>query len=298
MKKLSLLLSFLFLFTGCNSYTELNDLGIINMIGIEKKENNYNLYATILEKEKEDEEPTNTLYEIKGETIQESFNHLSLRLSKKIYLSHLDLLVINDSIKTNELNDLINFFLNESESRNNFLVVTTNNIKDLLENAKFQEINNLVKINEETTSKSIYTTMFDVMNNYYSKKPIYFTNLDATKNISIKGLTKLENNKYEFINENKSLFINYLINNISSLKINLTCDSNKYLYLNILSSNTNTIKDTLIITNEIKVITNDCQLNKDSINKKINTYLQDNIKEFTSQDIVIKNTIRSVYEKH
>ncbi len=298
MKKLSLLLSFLFLFTGCNSYTELNDLGIINMIGIEKKENNYNLYATILEKEKEDEEPTNTLYEIKGETIQESFNHLSLRLSKKIYLSHLDLLVINDSIKTNELNDLINFFLNESESRNNFLVVTTNNIKDLLENAKFQEINNLVKINEETTSKSIYTTMFDVMNNYYSKKPIYFTNLDATKNISINGLTKLENNKYEFINENKSLFINYLINNISSLKINLTCDSNKYLYLNILSSNTNTIKDTLIITNEIKVITNDCQLNKDSINKKINTYLQDNIKEFTSQDIVIKNTIRSVYEKH
>ena len=298
MKKLSLLLSFLFLFTGCNSYTELNDLGIINMIGIEKKENNYNLYATILEKEKEDEEPTNTLYEIKGETIQESFNHLSLRLSKKIYLSHLDLLVINDSIKTNELNDLINFFLNESESRNNFLVVTTNNIKDLLENAKFQEINNLVKINEETTSKSIYTTMFDVMNNYYSKKPIYFTNLDATKNISINGLTKLEKNKYEFINENKSLFINYLINNISSLKINLTCDSNKYLYLNILSSNTNTIKDTLIITNEIKVITNDCHLNKDSINKKINTYLQDNIKEFTSQDIVIKNTIRSVYEKH
>ncbi len=298
MKKLSLLLSFLFLFTGCNSYTELNDLGIINMIGIEKKENNYNLYATILEKEKEDEEPTNTLYEIKGETIQESFNHLSLRLSKKIYLSHLDLLVINDSIKTNELNNLINFFLNESESRNNFLVVTTNNIKDLLENAKFQEINNLVKINEETTSKSIYTTMFDVMNNYYSKKPIYFTNLDATKNISINGLTKLEKNKYEFINENKSLFINYLINNISSLKINLTCDSNKYLYLNILSSNTNTIKDTLIITNEIKVITNDCQLNKDSINKKINTYLQNNIKEFTSQDIVIKNTIRSVYEKH
>ena len=298
MKKILFLIPVLILFTGCNSYVELNDLGIIHTIGLEKENNSYKLYASIIEEVKEDGSPISKFYQIEGNTIFEIMDHLSLNLSKKIYLSHLDLLVLNDTIKSKEMKDIINFFLNNNESRNDFLVVTTKNIPSILKKSHWQEINNLVEMNEKETSKTIYTTMYDVVNNYYEGKPIYLTNINYNNTIHIDGIIKLEHNKQEFIEEDKAIFINYLINNIESYKINFNCSENKNLYLNILTSNTNTFNKKIFITNEIKVITNDCNLKKDKINVFINSYLEEHLKEFTKNSITIKNTIRSVNETH
>ena len=49
MKKILIILPLLFIITGCNSYIELNELGIINIIGIEKYNNNYKLYTSIID---------------------------------------------------------------------------------------------------------------------------------------------------------------------------------------------------------------------------------------------------------
>ena len=295
MKKIIILIIILLL-TGCNSYIELNDLGIIQIIGLEKIDDNYKLTTSIIEKVDEDTNPIISIYTIEGNTIPELFNKLSLSLNKKIYLSHLDTLIINDSIKTNELENIINFFLNNNESRNDFLIITTNDIYNVINNTKSENITDLVKLNEKENSQSIYTTMYDLINNYYNKEPIYLTNIKLEDKLFINGITKLSNNKYTFIPEDKAIFINYLLNNINTYKINFRCDNNKFLYLNILSSNTNYLNNKLLITNEIKVITNDCNLNKDKINKTINNYLKDNLKEFTNKKITINNTIRGIYE--
>lgn len=295
MKKIIILIIILLL-TGCNSYIELNDLGIIQIIGLEKIDNNYKLTTSIIEKVDEDTNPIISIYNIEGNTIPELFNKLSLSLNKKIYLSHLDTLIINDSIKTNELENIINFFLNNNESRNDFLIITTNDISNIINNTKSENITDLVKLNEKENSQSIYTTMYDLINNYYNKKPIYLTNIKYQDKLFINGITKIEHNKHIQINEDKSIIINYLLNNINTYKINLKCDNNKFLYLNILSSNTNYLNNKLLITNEIKVITNDCNLNKNKINKTINNYLKDNLKEFTNKKITINNTIRGIYE--
>ena len=295
MKKIIILIIILLL-TGCNSYIELNDLGIIQIIGLEKIDNNYKLTTSIIEKVDEDTNPIISIYNIEGNTIPELFNKLSLSLNKKIYLSHLDTLIINDSIKTNELENIINFFLNNNESRNDFLIITTNDISNIINNTKSENITDLVKLNEKENSQSIYTTMYDLINNYYNKKPIYLTNIKYQDKLFINGITKIEHNKHIQIDEDKSIIINYLLNNINTYKLNFKCDNNKYLYLNILSSNTNYLNNKLLITNEIKVITNDCNLNKNKINKTINNYLKDNLKEFTNKKITINNTIRGIYE--
>jgi len=295
MKKIIILIIILLL-TGCNSYIELNDLGIIQIIGLEKIDNNYKLTTSIIEKVDEDTNPIISIYNIEGNTIPELFNKLSLSLNKKIYLSHLDTLIINDSIKTNELENIINFFLNNNESRNDFLIITTNDISNIINNTKSENITDLVKLNEKENSQSIYTTMYDLINNYYNKKPIYLTNIKYQDKLFINGITKIEHNKHIQIDEDKSIIINYLLNNINTYKINFRCDNNKFLYLNILSSNTNYLNNKLLITNEIKVITNDCNLNKDKINKTINNYLKDNLKEFTNKKLTINNTIRGIYE--
>ena len=208
MKKLFFLIPILILITGCDSYIELNDLGVIDKIGIQYNDN-YKMYASIINNIDDDFNIEEKTIEVEGNNIQELLTNLSLSMNKKIYLSHLNLLIIDDSIKTNELKDLNNFFLNNNEAHSNFLVVSSNNIQEVLNNSKLNEINDLININNKETSKSLYTTMFDVMNNYYQNKPIYLSNIEYNDTIKINGLKKIHNNKIENINNEDTIFINY-----------------------------------------------------------------------------------------
>ncbi|MBR3661271.1 MAG: hypothetical protein IKN63_05180 [Bacilli bacterium] len=297
MKKLFYLIPIIILLTGCNSYIELNNLGIINKIGLTHNDN-YQLYASIINNINENLEPKEDVITVEGDDILELINNLSTSLNKKIYMSHLDLLIIDDTIKTYEIKNLLNYFLNNNETRENFLVVSTNDVKKLINNSKFQEINNLIKINQNETSKSLNTTMFDIAKNYYLNKEIYIQNINYNDKLYLDGITKIRNNKVEHIENNKSIFINYLLNNINSYKENIVCKNNQSIYLEILESYTNTFTNKLIITNEIKVITNDCNLDKKSINKLFSNYLKKNISLYTNKDIIINNTIRSIYENN
>ena len=289
MKKIIFILIILLTITGCNSYIELNDLDIINQIGI-KHLDNYILYASIINNNE------TKIIKIEGNNIYNLIDNLTTSLNKKIYLSHLDLLIIDDSIKKYELNELINFFKNNNETREDFLVINTNNIEELINNSKFQEINKLIKINQSESSKSIYTTMYDIMSNYYLNKPIYLSNIEYNNNIIINGLKEINNNKISYFNNEDSLYINYLLNNIYSYKLYLKSNNNN-LYINILSSNTKYLNNKIYIFNEIKVINND-YLSKHEINNIFNTYLINNISKYTNKKIIINNNIRSIYENN
>ena len=297
MKKIIFIIITCLLLTGCNSYMELNSLGIINKIGIEHFDK-YKLYASIITNLDENLHPEERIYIVDGENIPELINNLSLTLNKKIYLSHLDLLIINNSIKTLEIKDLINFFLDNNETRETTTIVSTDNILDLITNSEFQEINNLIDINIKETSKSLNTTIFDIAKNYYLHEDIYIQNIKYDDTISLNGITKIHNNKLELITNENSIFINYLLNNINSYKENLICNDNKYLYLEILSSNTTKINNQLIITNEIKVINDDCKLNKKKIDKLFSNYLETNLSLYTKYKIKINNTIRGLNENY
>ncbi|MBQ8472311.1 MAG: hypothetical protein IJ501_02280 [Bacilli bacterium] len=298
MKKL-ILLTIILLLTGCSSYIELNDLVVINSIGIEQKDNKYTFYTSIVEEvDEETMKPKTKVLEVEGNSLNEIIDNLSNSLSKKIYISHLDLLLINDSIKSNELKEIINFFLNNNESREDFLVASSKDIKKTLEETKFKEINDLIEINQQETSQAIYTTMYDLIDNYYNNKPIYLTNLIYDEKLSINGLKVLKNNTYKEIENDKTIFINYLLNKVDTFKYSYNCRNNQYLYLNILRSNTYEFNKELIITNEIKIIRNDCNLNKDEIIKTFDIYLKDNLKKLTDKKLTIKNTIRGIYENN
>ena len=140
--------------------------------------------------------------------------------------------------------------------------------------------------------------MYDLMNNYYTNNPIYLSNIEFNDSLTLNGIIKISNNKQVLINNDNTIYINYLLNNINTYKINFNCSDNKYLYLNILTSNTNNINNKIIITHEIKVITNDCNLNKDEINNIFNSNLKKNIGKFTNKNINIENSIRSIYENN
>ncbi len=297
MKKIIILITLLLVFiTGCDSYIELNDLAIINAIGIEVVDDKYKVYISLVFQEKDTIEPKIEIKEEEGKKLPEVIDNLSLNLSKKVYLSNLDLLLINDSIKSKSYEEIINFFLNNNETREDFLIATTDNIKKTLETAKFLEINDLIENNQKSASKTIKTTMYDLINNFYQKEAIYLPYIKLDNNISLDGIKKFQNNNYQKINEDDVIYLNYLLNNIDTYKYSYHClnNNNKYLYLNILKANVTNLKNELIITNEIKVITNDCNLKKTEIDKLFQDNLKSNLKKFTSKKITIKNTIRGV----
>ena len=293
MKKILIIFIILLFTSGCNSYIELNNLAVINKIGIEHNDN-YKLYASIIDSlDTNNLTPKEKIITVSGNTIYELIDNLSIKSNKKLYMSHLDLLIINNTIKNYEINELINYFLNNNETRENFLIIETNNIEEIITKSKFQEINNLIKINNKETSIGIYTTMYDLINNYLLNKPIYLSNINLKDNITLDGIVKIANNKITYIDNNNSIYINYLLNNINSYKTNIECNYNKYLYLNIIESNTNITSNNIYITNEIKILNNDCNLNKNKINILFNNNLINNLNKYTNKNIIIKNTIRS-----
>ena len=292
-----LILIIIFFLTGCSSYIELNDLAIIDTISIQKEDNNYKVTISYIEEIEENNlNPQTKIIEAKDTNINQLFNDLSLKINKKIYLSHLNLLLIDDSIKNQEFKELINYFLNNQDTREDFLIAYSNNINDLMNNNKFLEINDLVKINHQETSKVIYTTMYDVIKNYYEKKNIYLTNLTyQDNNILPIGIITFINNDYQELTEDQSIFINYLLDNIDTFNYTYKCQDNNYLNLKILKGKKQELNNKLLITNEINIISNDCHLNNQEINKIFNKYLEDN-KIYTNKILNINNTIRGNYE--
>ena len=128
-----LILIIIFFLTGCSSYIELNDLAIIDTISIQKEDNNYKLTISYIEKIEENNlNPQTKIIEAKDTNINQLFNDLSLKINKKIYLSHLNLLLIDDSIKNKEFKELINYFLNNQDTREDFLIAYSNNINDIV----------------------------------------------------------------------------------------------------------------------------------------------------------------------
>ena len=292
-----LILIIIFFLTGCSSYIELNDLAIIDTISIQKEDNNYKVTISYIEEIEENNlNPQTKIIETKDTNINQLFNDLSLKINKKIYLSHLNLLLIDDSIKNQEFKEIINYFLNNQDTREDFLIAYSNNINDLMNNNKFLEINDLVKINHQETSKVIYTTMYDVIKNYYEKKNIYLTNLTyQDNNILPIGIITFINNDYQELTEDQSIFINYLLDNIDTFNYTYKCQDNNYLNLKILKGKKQELNNKLLITNEINIISNDCHLNNQEINKIFNKYLEDN-KIYTNKILNINNTIRGNYE--
>ena len=112
MKKL-LIIPLIFLLTGCWNYRELNQLAITTGIAVDKENDNYKITIMI----------ANAVYDGTGQTIYEAFKDTSLSISKQIYLSHIDVLVLSEEIAKNNLTDVIDFLFRYPQTRNNFYLV-------------------------------------------------------------------------------------------------------------------------------------------------------------------------------
>jgi spore germination protein KC len=120
-----LLLSFS---TGCWNRRELNDLAITVGLGIDKTDTNqYRVSVQVVEpeeaavKKRSGRSPV-TLYSETGNTIMEALRKMTLTSPRKMYMAHLRILIIGETLAREGITDVLDLMLRDHEMRTDFFV--------------------------------------------------------------------------------------------------------------------------------------------------------------------------------
>ena len=200
MKKLLLIL--LIITTGCIKYTDLNNLSIIKNIGISYQNNNYTIYAKIFDEVKKDNKPKTKIIKANGKSITEAFNNMKALSNKEIFLSHIDLLILDPNLNDDNYKLIIDFALNNN-LRNDFKCFFSKNIESLLKNSQIDEIETYLKTNKET-KRIINKNFNEIINDYLNNKTFSLTMISYNKEIKFHGNYKYHNNKIERISNEQN----------------------------------------------------------------------------------------------
>ena len=125
MKKIILLLLIPLIISGCYNMNEINDLSIITIIGIDYKDNKYIIDAGIVNFKNDKENLI--VISSSGKTIAEALNNLNKYYPKKVYLSHMKVLLISENTLKEKALDSINYLINYPGTGLNFYIITTEN---------------------------------------------------------------------------------------------------------------------------------------------------------------------------
>ena len=134
MKKLFLLLPLLLLMSGCWNYRELNELAITTGIAIDKENDNYTMTILISNSKKsgsssDKSQPATAVYEGEGKTLYEAIKETATKVSKQIYLGHIDILILSEEVLQDDVSHVIDFLFRYPQTRNEFQLVISRDCK-------------------------------------------------------------------------------------------------------------------------------------------------------------------------
>ena len=282
MKKMIIPILILLLLTGYTPYVEVNDLVIVDMIGLEKVNDKYLLTVNTIKEEKTDN-ATKSIYQVstfEGNSLGSIFLKAKKINNKKAYYGHLKLVVFQSGLLDKEI---INYFQKQFTQMNYLIVGTNSDIKSLFK--KYDSSSKIIKeINKKRIDDAnIYLSTFeDYLKDIVNKKrestlPI----ISLDKGLTTTGLEVYQKN---ILIDAKQAKINYLLNNkLTSFHQEITINNKSYEveFNNVKSM---LVKDTVTIAMDIS--SSDINNSKKLINaikklfkKEINeflTYQKDN----------------------
>ena len=190
MKKILLL--FIIFISGCTRYHDLSEITIIKSIGISYNEK-YIVYAQIIDSINKEKKPIMKVIKEEGNTFKEAFDNLKNKINKEVYLSHIDLLVLEDNLKYDNYQSIINYFIN-NDFRNDFYCVFSTNPEELLLKSEYDEIEIYLKTNK---NKIIIKTFNDLIKEYIDERKVSLSNINYQDEIIYIENITVKENKYE-----------------------------------------------------------------------------------------------------
>ena len=173
MKKITFIITLIIItisLTGCAGYEELNNLSIVTAVAFDKTDDNYELSFLIANSPKaqtsaKEGEAKTTVYKGKGKTIAEASKNIEQIVPKKIYLGHINVVIISEDIAKEGFLNIADWLLRNPQTRKKFYLLQAKDEKaknilkivSPLESFPSQSIATLIESNAET--KSIATSI-------------------------------------------------------------------------------------------------------------------------------------------
>ena len=177
MKKILIIILTLLLCTGCFDYKEINDLAIINAIGVDYENDEYIITLEILNDQIDKDSSKITSYTKvgHGKNLTSAIENAADKLSKQLIFNHIKLMILSKSIIEEKFENIIDLFLRNTYFRENFYVIsatknkpetllnhTTNEapiastaITDTLESIRYSSNTNVLKKFDEIVEEVI-----------------------------------------------------------------------------------------------------------------------------------------------
>ena len=304
MKKILILLLFVFLMSGCYDYVEIDDLVIISGMLIDYKDNKYEVTSQVIENESETKIK---VYTTECLEIDECVFEISKMSNKDIFISHLKVLILTENTINNG-KDYYDYFIRNTKSKMNFYIYyvddkykddVLNIYKDDKGSALY--IKDLMEFNNKIFSSSTPISFLDLV---YKKlefgiEPIY-PNLKIKENnnekiLYLENLVTFNDKKEKIIlDDAEGIFYNLITNKLIKTVITIPCDENDFsLVLNAAKTKykweNNILKINVSLNAKINSYTCEYNLNKpgniNKLSKLTNEYISRKINELIKKEI-------------
>lgn len=251
MKKIIILLLLPLFIGGCYDYKELGELAIISGIGIDYKDNNYEVTFEILSTKKEGEQGASTsTYTVTstGDTLANAFANNGLNMDKVPFYEHVEVVVINEEIATSHLRDITELLIRSSKLRNEFYIAVAKDTtsKEIISSSSKEKpvaatfISSMLEHSNTSNSSAYYTPFTKTLKNILTSgedalMPVLTL---EDKNIVLDGMAIYKDFQMQYILSPEEASIVNLLNNFSAKTVFLehTCSNNKKVVASIYES--------------------------------------------------------------
>ena len=266
--KVLLLIPLIFLMSGCYNYRDLNDLAIVSGISIAKSQEGYEVSLLVVNPKKQtdssgSEEPDFIVYKGVDSSIGRAIRKITLESPKQLYLAHMNLLMIDESVAKNDLGNVLDFFARNPEIRDEFYVVIGRD-KDILsittplENISSENILDTLKVTSNYLGYTNMVTYQDLLHRYlnpYLELAISSVKIHGNREIGnttdniknterdaysiVSGIAIFKDNHLVgYLNDDDALVYNIVTNQTNNFLVKTNYDNKNFFVAEILESDT------------------------------------------------------------
>lgn len=292
MKKIIITSIIILLLMGYTPYYELNDMNVIDVIGITYQKSHYTMYMNVVNE-------NNKVYKITGKSLGELFDKSENINTKKTYYHHLNIIIFDKNTISQQ--KTIPFLKNKLKKLDYLTFTSNTKLTTLFKKYhKSQDYYNFLKKEKSNLGTITNTTFKKLLSDTLDPiKSSHLPLISSNKIITSDGLYIIDNN----LSINKELArTSYILNNQVNSYQDLITYQNKYYQLEIynLKPTITYHKKHLKITLEGNIDSNDTN-NLKPLTKVIKKDLKKNIKDLinleTTKNLSITNINNYIYLK-
>lgn len=242
--------------TGCWSSREISELAIATAIGIDKTDDGYLVTVQLINPgEVASEKATNrtavTTYRTTGETVFEALRRITLETPRKVYLSHLRLLVYGEEFAREGIGKALDIFSRDHELRTDYFILIAKDMKaekllnvlTPVEQIPANKMYESLEMSAKSWASTYHVQLDELINSLVSegREPVLtgvIVKGDPNVGMDIKNLEKVdppatvqiryiagfkEDKLVGWLNEYESIGYNYIMNHVSSTILSANC---------------------------------------------------------------------------